>query len=51
MQRTLGNNGVVVDKTKTYTTGTGITPSGDLKNDSEDGRVYHRPLGPRSVHL
>jgi hypothetical protein len=29
-QRTVDSNGVVVDKTKTYTTGTGITPSGDL---------------------
>ena len=29
-QRTVDSNGVVVDKTKTYTTGTGITPGGDL---------------------
>jgi hypothetical protein len=29
-QRTIDSNGVVIDKTKTYTTGTGITPDGDL---------------------
>jgi hypothetical protein len=29
-QRTVDSDGVVTDKTKTYTTGTGITPSGDL---------------------
>ena len=29
-QRTVDSNGVAVDKTKTHTTGTGITPGGDL---------------------
>jgi hypothetical protein len=29
-QRTIDSNGVVIDKTKTYTTGTGIAPDGDL---------------------
>ena len=29
-QRTVDSNGVVVDKSKTDTTGTGITPGGDL---------------------
>jgi len=29
-QRTVDSNGVVVDKTKTYTTGTAIAPDGDL---------------------
>jgi hypothetical protein len=29
-QRTVDSNGVVVDKSKTYTTGTGIMPNGDL---------------------
>jgi hypothetical protein len=29
-ERTVTDDGVVTDKTKTYTSGTGITPSGDL---------------------
>jgi hypothetical protein len=29
-QRTVDSNGVVIDKSKTYTTGTGIAPNGDL---------------------
>jgi hypothetical protein len=29
-QRTVDSNGVVVDKSKTYTTGTGIAPNGDM---------------------
>ena len=29
-QRTVDSNGVVTDKTKTYSAGTTITPSGDL---------------------
>jgi hypothetical protein len=29
-QHTVNNNGVEIDKSKTYTTGTGITPDGDV---------------------
>jgi hypothetical protein len=29
-QRTVDSNGVVVDKSRTYTTGTGIAPNGDM---------------------
>jgi hypothetical protein len=29
-QRTVDSNGVVIDKQKTYTSGTGITPNGDM---------------------
>jgi hypothetical protein len=29
-QRTVDSNGVVTDKTKVYTSGTSITPSGDM---------------------
>ena len=34
-QRTIDSNGVTTDKTKTYTSGTVVTPAGDLSTTSK----------------